>query len=344
MTNPLIRFNIRRSLVVHDERAKVRSRPATGPVQCHIRRPRGTHDEAHWRPAAYATGHFSVLALVAGSAFVGGSASAGPPALTVAPLAGPGDVPSQNIKVVAQAQPRECWVGVGIKPLPIGPHGTCPQGGRPRTTSDYLWGVTLDAAKKNIWWGTFDSITCNLGTYAPIFEAAGLHTPNRPFTTDDLTCEFDKSWAAKTNQPYTAGVFGDIRPAQVYQYNIATGKLIERTPSLSKAPRFNYIGGLRAAGALEVAPGPQPAPPEGPVRQGGLRQPWERYVGWGAAVFRGKLYWGGTDVSKLYRDVIMTRRRTCWRPCWVAASRPRSSLRSARSCSATRTRTGATRG
>jgi hypothetical protein len=163
----------------------------------------------------------------------------------------PGEVPAWNISVASQAPVRECWVAVGTRPLQPGADGSCPKGTLPRVTSDYIWGVTKDSRERSIWWGTSNNSLCSgLFEYGPSIEAAKLNPITKPFTTDDVTCEFDQSYDARQKYPWTGdGQIGDARRGQVFQYDIKTGRTIERTPTDAQAPDFSKIGGIRAAGS-----------------------------------------------------------------------------------------------
>jgi hypothetical protein len=164
-------------------------------------------------------------------------------------IRGPGNDPANGVQVVAQAQPDECFLGIGVKPGTVTPAGTCPGGGKQRTNAGYIWGFTKDTAERNLWFGTASNAIC---AYLPglttSLEAAGLHGVT-PFDSTYLTCEYDKSWDAQQQEPWTGGgAIGDVRRAHFYQYDVKTGKLVDRSPSDAVDPEWSKIGGIRAAG------------------------------------------------------------------------------------------------
>ncbi len=162
----------------------------------------------------------------------------------------PGDVPSQGIRVAAQAPVGECYTGVGNQPLPPGPGGTCPPGTRARVNSQYIFGFTADSTQQNLWWGDVSNVACGaIFEYGAAIEAAGLNPITEPFATKNLTCDMGQGYEAVQDEPWTGGTKGDNRRAQIFQYNIATGRLIDRSPTDAQAPDYSKIEGIRAAGS-----------------------------------------------------------------------------------------------
>jgi len=186
-------------------------------------------------------GLVAVAALVLAVQYIPSSAAASRPVV-------PGEVPEHNITVAAQAQPLECFQGVGVMPTPT-VNGQCPNGGKPRTNEGYLWGVAKDDQQTNIWFGTSTNPFCNgMPGYATLLTAAGLNPVDQPFTSDSNTCEFAQGWYAKNNIPPSAGVWGDARVVHIYQYNIASGTLTDRSPV--NDDHFIHTAGIRSAGGL----------------------------------------------------------------------------------------------
>jgi len=161
----------------------------------------------------------------------------------------PGNDPRNGVSVVAQAQPDECFRGIGVKPGAITSNGICLQGGKPRTNAGYIWGFTKDTAERHLWFGTASNAIC---AYLPgletSLEASGLHA-SKPFNNKYLTCEYTKSWDAQQQEPWTGGgSIGDVRRAHFYQYDVRSGRLVDRSPSDAVDPEWSKIGGIRAAG------------------------------------------------------------------------------------------------
>lgn len=166
----------------------------------------------------------------------------------------PGEDPANDVSIAAQAQPSECWVGnattFGQKPLPIGPDGTCPNGGKPRITADYLWGFSKDDTEENLWFGTAPNVACTgMAVFIPSLSAAGLERFT-PFDSDELTCEFDSSYYAQNSVSPALGNVGDARTGKILEHNVASGQTIDRTPPLTDV-NYTNVAGIRAAGGLD---------------------------------------------------------------------------------------------
>jgi hypothetical protein len=148
-------------------------------------------------------------------------------------------------KVVAQANRLSCVSStqVGLPHLPIGPGDTCPSGYRVYQQDSYMWGFTTDTDNDNLWFGTWTHGLCeNLTTYNPLFQQTGLGVAG-PFNTPEAMCEFQDAFVAK--QDPSIGSLGDGAPPKEYEYEIKTGKLIDRTPS---DPEFAKMSGIRTCG------------------------------------------------------------------------------------------------
>jgi len=156
----------------------------------------------------------------------------------------PGDDPVHHVKVVAQALPTECFRGIGVKPGPL-VKGLCVRGGVPRTMYNYAWGFTMDQSHQNLWFGAATGGLCaNTVGEAAFLQAAHLNFLP-PFNSRYTTCEFGSAWVTRQNP--SIGLFGDSRLPFVYEYNVKTGRLTDRTPYGS--PLWMKVSGFRSAGA-----------------------------------------------------------------------------------------------
>ncbi len=156
----------------------------------------------------------------------------------------PGDDPLNSVRVMAQAQPTECFRGIGVKPGPIA-NGNCTAGGVPRTMQDYVWGFATAEDQKSLWFGTWSSGLCdNFTAYNNFLTVAGLNFPDT-LQSKEVTCEWSHSWNAQQNPDL--GITGDQRQPYIYQYDIHSNRLIDRSPYSD--PLFATTGGFRAAGA-----------------------------------------------------------------------------------------------
>ena len=132
----------------------------------------------------------------------------------------------RGLSLAAQAQPDECFNGIG-NPYPPLVNGRCAQG-IPKVNDTYLWGFTTSTDNKYLWFGTTTNAACaNLASVNGLLKSYG-RGPWPPFATDQLTCEYDHSQAAQKDP--TIGQLGDSRPGRYYQYDVQTGHLIDRTP------------------------------------------------------------------------------------------------------------------
>ena len=149
-----------------------------------------------------------------------------------------------SVEKLAAAQPDECYAGLGERVDPISRNPfTCPNLGDPAhpdyaipyTPQTYVWGLTQYG--NNLWVGTGANILCT--TQGAFFSevSAGGSTAG--------VCEFGESWVA-ARFPGLPEQYGDWRPPKIYQYDLGTKQLIDRTPN---DPSINRILGLRSAGS-----------------------------------------------------------------------------------------------
>jgi hypothetical protein len=136
-------------------------------------------------------------------------------------------------KVVAKAQPDECYNGIG-NPYPPGP--PCSEG-QPKVNQAYVWGLTQQG---NVWFGTAPNTVCLV--MGPLEGSAPT-----PVEAPSFVCEFGESTFVPP-LPVPA-IIGDWRPARIYEYNPVTQDLIDKSPLAG--PLLNTTLGLRSAGSLD---------------------------------------------------------------------------------------------
>jgi hypothetical protein len=138
-----------------------------------------------------------------------------------------------QMKLLAQAQPDECFAGIGIGGQGVPP---CGPGSVPKVNQAYIWGMTY--ASGRIWFGTVANTEC-------LVMSAVLGT--NPIQTSTWVCEYAQSQFAQSH-PEIPAAYGDWRPPQIFAYDPATGNLSDKT-----AAAGTLIGdttGLRSAGTL----------------------------------------------------------------------------------------------
>jgi hypothetical protein len=137
-----------------------------------------------------------------------------------------------HFEVLAQAEPDECYAGVG-EPYPEGP--PCPGGSTEKTNQSYVWSLTQ--AEDSLWFGTGANIFCT--TQGAFFSEFS------DIDTSGYVCEYGKSQIAQT-KPGFPSRYGDWRPGKIYEYDLSSRQLIDRTPR----DRLLYQSlGLRSAGS-----------------------------------------------------------------------------------------------
>lgn len=135
-------------------------------------------------------------------------------------------------KLLAKAQPDECYDGIG-SPYPPGP--PCEKG-QPKVNEAYVWGITKPDHR--IWFGTAANVLCwVLGNLAAI-----TGTP-QSLATNSWVCEFGDS----PFSPPLPAAMGDWRPPSIYTYDTVSETLTEVTPA---DPRIKTTLGIRSAGNL----------------------------------------------------------------------------------------------
>jgi hypothetical protein len=139
-------------------------------------------------------------------------------------------VPLYDKKVVAKAEPDECFNGIGT-PYPPGP--PCYEG-QPKVNQAYVWGLTKS---ENVWLGTAPNPLC-------LVIGGILQAQSVPIEAPTFVCEFGESQLV----PPLTSLLGDWRPPGIYEYNQTTQDIEDRT--LLAAPLINKTLGLRSAGSL----------------------------------------------------------------------------------------------
>lgn len=150
---------------------------------------------------------------------------------------------AQSIEVLAKAEPDECYAGVGVDYPPPNSDNpfTCPQGSLPKRNQTYLWGLTRWG--NSLWFGTGPNVMCTTGA-SFMGMTDPLVTPPPP-APPSMVCEFGESQIAREDSSIPDSL-GDLRPPKIYEYDLDTGILHDRTPD---DPLIGSSKGLRSAGA-----------------------------------------------------------------------------------------------
>lgn len=157
-----------------------------------------------------------------------------------------------NVDVAAMARADECFYDIGSldnyissTELTDEENQTCiDNGGTPKRNIGYLWGITPTA--DTIWFGTAANIwPAGLGSMLANLTADRRLSFDRipGFKTPNMVFELNESHFMDGEY----GFFGDYRPPRVFDYNMLSGKLVDRTPD---EPLIPLTMGLRSAGNL----------------------------------------------------------------------------------------------
>jgi hypothetical protein len=154
----------------------------------------------------------------------------------------PIDRPLLTNRLLAKAKPDECFDGIGNPYPPMGPDRVC-TAGEPKTNAAYVWGLVQAGDK--LWLGTAPNVLC-LGV-------GGFLGGTEAFQTGSYVCELGEGYNATAIYPDLPAASGDWRPPRAYSYDLAAGKLIDRTPGTDSAAGklFASTLGIRSAGALD---------------------------------------------------------------------------------------------
>ena len=154
-----------------------------------------------------------------------------------------------NVEKLASAEPDECYVGIGqpypdFLPVPPNDPLTCPADAFAKTNQTYVWGSAVVPAVdspteqgEQLWFGTGGNILCT--TQGAFFSEVS------PGGYGSSVCEFGDSQIA-TQFSNLPPHYGDWRPPRIYQYDLETRTIIDRTPYSD--PLRNRCLGLRSAG------------------------------------------------------------------------------------------------
>jgi len=157
----------------------------------------------------------------------------------------------EHVEKLASAEPDECYNGPGERVDPIGGDPfTCPDTEDPQhpeyaipyTPQAYVWSLTQ--YENSLWFGTGANVLCT--TQGAFFSEVGVDS------SGSSICEFGESPVfdpenAPNYFPNLPDLYGDWRPPKIYQYDLTTGTLIDRTPYTD--PNLYQCLGLRSAGS-----------------------------------------------------------------------------------------------
>ena len=115
------------------------------------------------------------------------------------------------------------------------PGPPCPEGSVEKTNQTYVWGLTRSG--NSLWFGTGPNVYC---TTTAQYVGAG----DEPVDSSSTVCEYGESQLAR--QGLVSAKNGDVRPPKVYEYDLVTRTLIDRTPD---EPLLNQMMGFRSAGS-----------------------------------------------------------------------------------------------
>jgi hypothetical protein len=146
-----------------------------------------------------------------------------------------------STKLIAKAQPDECFYGIGENNIyPFDFDSQRCWGGKPKVNESYVFGMTKSG--KNLWFGTAPNMGCLV--YATIAEQ-GIPGGLVAMGTNLWACEYGESQYGKARDLPSAS--GDWRPPSIYIYNARNDTLKEK---ILNDPLIFETLGLRAAGSL----------------------------------------------------------------------------------------------
>jgi len=137
--------------------------------------------------------------------------------------------PSLERKLLAKAQPDECFDGVDFMIAADGADDlVCPPGERPKVNQAYVWSLTHDG--EALWFGTVANTLC--------LVEQGFLGVNAPQETSEWVCEFG----------FADGRQGDWRLPEIYRYDLHAKKLVRKDLPPDALALLEFTIGLRAAG------------------------------------------------------------------------------------------------
>ena len=95
----------------------------------------------------------------------------------------------------------------------------------PKTNQTYVWGLTRIG--NSLWFGTGANVMCT---------TEGLFVEPTIIASSTYVCEYAASQIARTN-PLVSPEIGDVRPPRIYEYDLTTKTLIDRTPTTRRSTR-----------------------------------------------------------------------------------------------------------
>jgi|GEM_PF-521706 len=147
----------------------------------------------------------------------------------------PEPCPILDRKLLAKAEPDECYHGIGNPPSPGPP---CPEG-IPKVNQTYVWGMTK-SEEGDIWFASSANVTC-------MAMASSSFVNLTPREGANYVCEYGESQYSPPLLPAQ----GDWRPPKIYVYDTSKNKLIEKTSEcLAVDDRIKTTMGIRSAGSL----------------------------------------------------------------------------------------------
>ncbi|BDI05282.1 hypothetical protein [Sphaerotilus microaerophilus] len=153
-----------------------------------------------------------------------------------------GDLDKTNpyqARVLAKAQPDECFGGVGATYEPYAAPG-CTAPRVPKVNQAYVWG--LAKTDTHLWIGTAPNVNCLVeGTYLSL---------TTPYQTASWACEFGSSGYRAMYAPALPAALGDWRPSRIHRHSLKDGSLADLGATMDVAGRQRLAAtlGLRSAG------------------------------------------------------------------------------------------------
>ena len=147
--------------------------------------------------------------------------------------------PKMSERVLAKAQPDECFYGIGSNNVynPLGTITPCASG-VPKVNEAYVWGLVKAGSK--LWFGTAANVHCMV--------FSGYLGMTNPQETVSSVCEYGDSQFGQLY--HLPAAIGDWRPPSIYSYDLTSKQLTRYhySNTFSDA-RLSLTVGLRSAGA-----------------------------------------------------------------------------------------------
>jgi len=146
-------------------------------------------------------------------------------------------------ELLAEAQPDDCFNGIGVDYPPMNPDGTCDVG-QPKTNESYIWGMTEQSGK--LYFGSMANAACIVSGQTSLAED-GIMGGGEINGPRNLVCEYGESQFAREHPLLPDGI-GDWRAPSIYQYDLATDELKRMNIRDSLLKRTL---GIRGAGSID---------------------------------------------------------------------------------------------